>query len=163
MEKGNAEAFNNLAGDYTQGILGLPRDRAKANELYLKAGELGCATGYYNLGNSYYAGRGVEVDKKKAMHYYELSSMKGNVKAMYNLGCSEIQAGNYQRAFKHLIIAARAGHATALENVKIGFMNGHITKEEYANALREYQKSQDEMKSEARDIALITHNQRIGG
>ena len=153
MEKGNAEAFNNLAGDYTQGILGLPRDRAKANELYLKAGELGCATGYYNLGNSYYAGRGVEVDKKKLMHYHERAAMKGHITARHNLGCSEGNAGNNQRAFKHLLISARTGHKLSLDAVKKGYMLGRVTKEEYANTLREYQKSQDEMKSEARDKA----------
>ena len=32
-------------------------------------------------------------------------------------------------------------------------MDGHITKDEYANTLREYQKSQDEMNSDARDKA----------
>ena len=31
----------------------------------------------------------------------------------------------------------------------------------YANTLREYQKSQDEMKSEARDKALIVRNQTL--
>ena len=57
MEKGDANAFYQLGGYYGQGILGLPQDEAKANELYLKAGELGCAEAYYNLGNSYNNGR----------------------------------------------------------------------------------------------------------
>ena len=34
-----------------------------------------------------------------------------------------------------------------------GFRSGHITKDEYANTLRAYQKSVDEMKSGARDKA----------
>ena len=34
------------------GIFGMPQDRAKTNELYLKAGELGCAVAYYNLGSA---------------------------------------------------------------------------------------------------------------
>ena len=74
MKTGNAQAFYMLALHYAQGINGLPQDWAKANELYLKAGELGCAKAYFNLGNSYYNGRGVEVDKKKAKHYYELAT-----------------------------------------------------------------------------------------
>ena len=41
MEKGNAYAFFQLGGFYAQGINGLPQDHAKANELYLKAGEVG--------------------------------------------------------------------------------------------------------------------------
>ena len=32
-------------------------------------------------------------------------------------------------------------------------MKGFVTKDEYANTLREYQKSQDDMKSDARDKA----------
>ena len=64
-----------------------------------------------------------------------------------------IQTGNLQRAFRHLILAACTGYTHSLDAVKEGYMNGHVTKEEYANTLREYQKSQDEMKSEARDKA----------
>ena len=37
--------------------------------------------------------------------------------------------------------------------VKDGFMKGYVTKDEYANTLRAYQKIQDEMKSDQRDKA----------
>ena len=53
-------------------MLGLPRDQAKANELWLKAGELGCDVAYHNLGNAYNFGSAVTIDKKKAKQYYEL-------------------------------------------------------------------------------------------
>ena len=128
----------------------MPHDRAKANELYLKAGGLGCADAYYNLGALYAIGEGVEVDEEKAKHYYELAAMNGSVNARFNLACAEGQAGNYQRALKHFILAARAGHEEALGMVKQVFMGGFVTKDEYANTLRVYQKSQDEMKSEMR-------------
>ena len=163
MERGNANAFYMLASYYAQGILGLPQDEVRANELYLKAGELGCADAYYNLGNSYYYGRGVEVDKKKLMHYHERAAMKGHITARHNLGMMEGQAGNNQRAYKHLVIAARAGNKLSLDRVKKGYMHGQVTKEEYANTLREYQKSQVEMTSKARDKALTARNQRMGG
>ena len=52
MEKGNPTAYNNFAGLYERGSHGMPQNHAKANELYLKAGELGCADAYYNLGNA---------------------------------------------------------------------------------------------------------------
>ena len=151
-EKGNANAFYMLGVYYAEGEMGLPQDRQKANDLYLKAGELGCAGAYHNLGNSYYSGeRGVDVDRKKAKHYWELAAMNGHVAARYNLGCVEAQAGNLHRATKHFILAARAGHDKALGMVKQGFMGGIVGKDEYANTLRAYQKSVDEMKSEARD------------
>ena len=37
MERGNPSAYNNLAGYYAEGTMGLPQDWAKANELWLKA------------------------------------------------------------------------------------------------------------------------------
>jgi len=134
----------------------MPKDQQKANELYLKAGELGSAEAYYNLGIMYIRGDGVAVDKKKAKHYYELAAMSGHIMARYSLGVLEGNAGNEQRAHKHLLIAARVGHEKALEGVKKGFLKGLVTKDEYANTLREYQKIQDEMKSDARDKATAS-------
>jgi TPR repeat protein len=163
MKTGNAQAFYMLAGHYARGTHGLPQDSAKANELCQKAGELGCAKAYFNLGNTYYNGHGVEVNEKKATHYYELAAMNGDIQARNNLGCMEGNAGNNHRAFKHFIIAANSGNKLSLDNVKEGYRHGLVTKEEYANTLREYQKSQDEMTSDARDKALTARNQRMGG
>ena len=156
---GNADAFYNLAGCYANGTKDMPQNLLMANKLYLKAGELGHAEAYFNLGNAYVTGRGVEVDKKKAKHYWELAAMNGNIGARYNLGAWEENTGNLHRAMKHYVIATKAGGDDALDSVKDGYVDGYVTKEEYANTLREYQKSQDEMKSEARDKALASRNQ----
>ena len=158
MEKGNGDAFYQLGVYYAKGIKGLPQDRAKANELYLKAGELGCAKAYYSLGNSYREGMGVDINTKKAKQYYELAAMNGDITARHNLGGLEYNAGSHHRAFKHFVISARAGDKLSLDTVKGGYTGGLVTKEEYANTLRGYQQSQDEMKSEARDKALAAHN-----
>jgi len=159
MEKGNANAFNHLAGFYAQGINGMPQDYQKANELFLKAGELGYAEAYFNLGLSYQNGDAVEVDMKKAKHYFELAAMGGNVKARTNLGFTEGQAGNHHRAYKHLLIGARAGDDLSLENVKRGYKYGLVTKDEYADTLRVYLERQKEMKSDERDKAAAARNQ----
>ena len=154
MENGNANAFYNFATYHDDGSHGLPQDMAKANELYLKAGELGCASGYYNFGFSYqYGGNGVEVDKEMTKYYWELAAMNRDVTARHNLGVLEEGAGNDQRAFKHYILAASAGHPESLAVVKEGFMKGHVTKDEYKSTLRAYHECQTEMKSEARDAA----------
>ena len=97
----------------------------------------------------------MEVDKKKAKHYYELAAMGGNVHARHNLGSLEGQAGNHRRAFRHYIIAARAGHKESLDGLKEGFMMGLVTKDEYANTLRAYHERQKEMKSDMRDKAAM--------
>ena len=59
MNKGNGDAFYMLAGHYAGGEMGLPQDWLKATELWLKAGELGCAEAYFNLGNAFDNGEGV--------------------------------------------------------------------------------------------------------
>ena len=142
--------WRTIGGDYAEGRLGLTQDRAKANELWLKAGELGCADAYSRLGYSYNTGASVERNEKKAKHYYEIAAMKGDVQARHNLGALEGNAGNEQRAYKHMIIAAKAGNPQSLDRVKKGFMDGHLTKEEYASALRAYHERQTEMKSDMR-------------
>ena len=40
IEANNAAAYNALGDYYSRGHLGLPRDMTKANELFLKGGEL---------------------------------------------------------------------------------------------------------------------------
>jgi len=152
IDNGNAEAHYILAGYYNSGVLGHNgendgrRDLAKANELFLKAGELGCDAAYLALGDSYRLGNGVEIDKTKAKHYYELAAMKGSVHARHNLGCEEEQAGNIHMAYRHYILAARAGFARSMGKVKQGFFStspdgptfrfaafmGTVTAEEYA-------------------------------
>lgn len=156
MEKGNCEAFYQLGRYYKDGKHGLPQDMSKSNELCLKAGELGCADAYYDLGITYTKGHGVNVDMKKSKHYLELAAMNGHVFARYGLGRMEYlerkEAGNEHRAYKHFMIAAKSGYKLSLDLVKIGFRAGHITKDEYESALRAYHKSQADMKSQARDI-----------
>ena len=156
MDKGNAQAFHQLGGYYDQGLHGMPQDRTKARELWVRSGELGCSQAYYNLGIHYQNAMGVERDDKKAKHYYELAAMMGNTYGRYNLGCCDKQSGNFDRAFKHFVIAAKAGYK-CLEAVKLGFEAGIVTKDEYANTLRAYQKSINEMKSDMRDQAAKTN------
>jgi hypothetical protein len=151
-EKGNEVAIYQLGEYYENGSHGLPQNWAKANELYLVAGELGYTDAYFNLACNYGDGFGMEIDEKKEKYYYEIAAIHGNVMARHYLGRMEGQSGNYQRMFKHLIISATGGYKFSLNGVKDGYTNGYVTKDQYENTIRECQKSQDEMKSEARDI-----------
>jgi TPR repeat protein len=153
VETENAYACYQLAGCYAHGVIGMPQDWSKVNELYLRAGELGCAEGYHYMGHSYDNGDGVDMDKKKANHLYELAAMNGDVYARYNLGVVEERAGNIDRAMKHFVLSARTGDKDSLDRVKKGFMQGIVTKDEFANTLRVNQKIRDEMKSDTRDRA----------
>ena len=63
----------------------------------------------------------------------------------------EGRAGNHHRAYKHFMLAARAGYKPSLDELKDGYMDGIVTKDEYANTLRAYQQRYDEMKSDDRN------------
>ena len=138
---------------YNNGSHGLPQDHAKALELWHRAGKLGCAEAYFNIGGAYHFGRGVERDENKAAHYYELAAIGGDVKARHNLGCFDWQAGNMERALKYCMIAAGCGYTDSLENIKQLFKDGDATKDDYAKALRSYQAYLVEIKSPQRDEA----------
>ena len=90
---------------------------------------------------------------EKAKKYWELAAIGGNVSARNNLGATEGYAGNEQRAYRHFMIAAKAGDKECLDKVRKGFERGAVTKDDYAEALREYQKIHEETKSEMRDEA----------
>ena len=65
-ELDDVEAIFHLGCYYDEGIYGFPQDDSKAFELYHRAGDLGCAKAYCNVGYAYGSGEGVEIDKKKA-------------------------------------------------------------------------------------------------
>jgi len=71
IDAGDAEAMHNIGCDIYYGANGHPQDYTKALELWHRAAELGNVEAYSNIGASYQQGRGVEVDKKKARHYYD--------------------------------------------------------------------------------------------
>ena len=151
VEVDDAAAIYSLGCNYSDGMFGLPQDRAKALELWHKAAELGNTSSYSNIGGAYHVGNGVERDEKKAVHYWELAAIGGCVEARHNLGVLEKRACNMDRALNHFMIAAGCGYTASLENVKQWFMNGDATKDDYAKALRAYQANLVEIKSPQRD------------
>jgi len=153
IELNDAIAIHNRGCDYANGDRSFPQDYDKALELWHKAGELGSAEAYYNIGNAYYNGRGVEVDKNKAKHYWELAAMGGISEARHYLGHGEVEALNYERASRHYMIAVRGGYSKSLEMIKQMYSKGHATKEDYTKALQSYQEYLSEIKSSQRDKA----------
>eukprot|EP00956_Cyclotella_meneghiniana_P033416 scaffold95859_cov25-Cyclotella_meneghiniana.AAC.1 len=140
---------------YNQGQNSLPVDQSKAFELLHRASELECDGADYNLGYFYLNGLGVQKNRKKAIHHYQIAAMMGNIHARHNLACIEVENRNYQCAMKHLMVAARCGWKDSLDMVKLGFRQGYVTKEDFEKTLRDYQASYDETKSEERDRAVV--------
>ena len=153
VDLGDAIAICNHGNNYRDGIRGFPQDYTKALELYHRAAELGYATAYNSIAYAYDFGQGVEIDKKKAVNYYELAANGGNEIARYNLGINEQEAGNIDRAMKHHMIAVRDGYTISLEQIKLMYSNGHATKEDYTKALKLYQAYLGEIRSSQRDEA----------
>ena len=154
VEAGDPVAIYNLGCNYRDGKNDLPQDCEKALELMHQAGELGYSAAYNCIGYAYQYGEGVEVDKKKAIHYYELAAMRGDKIARCNLGNEEGNAGNMDRALKHYLIAVRNGFSQSLEKIKQLYSYGHATKDDYTKALRLYQEYLGDIKSRQRDAAV---------
>ena len=156
IEKYNdPEAMVLLAMYLSEGQYGLPVDKSKAFELLQRASELGSATGHDHLGTTYRMGDGIEIDKKKSVHHYQIATMMGHVVSRHNLGFVEYENGNLQRAMRHFMIAAKCGYKDSLHNIKEGFKDGHVTKQDFEKTLRGYQAACDETKSEQRDRAAV--------
>jgi len=54
---------------------------------------------------------------------------------------------------RNLLISAKIGGKKSVEAIKMVFMNGLATKEQYAQTLKGYQEAVEEMKSHDRDGA----------
>ena len=153
MNAGDAFAIHGMGYNYQKGKYGFPRDFTKALQLFYRAGKLDLADAYNGIGSAYEHGQGVEVDKEKARHYYELAAIKGGIDARFNLGCMEGRAGNIDRSLKHHLIAVRSGDNESLKMIKGLYSRGYATKEDYTKALQSYQTYLGEIKSKQRDEA----------
>ena len=159
VEMNDPIAIHNLGYDYRGGHFGYPQDYTMALKLFHRAREMGSAEAYCCVGYAYENGQGVEIDKKKAKHYYELAAVKGNVNARHNLGIKEEKADNMDRALKHYMIAVRGGLSQSLEVIKDLYSNGQATKEDYTKALQLYQEYLREIKSPQRDEAAAFNDE----
>ena len=122
----------------------------EAFKYYTKAAGLGDVASHYNLSLLYRDGK-VEKDEKKEVYHLERAAIGGHPGARHNLGCKEAENGNYERAVKHMIIAASLGYQKSIEMLKLN--RAHVNKEDFAAALRANQAALDAMKSPQRKAA----------
>ena len=143
-EANDAMAMYHLGTYYRLGKIGLRQDNAKALELFHKSAKLGHPPALYALSTCYREGG-------KETHHGQLAAMAGNVKARYDLGCDEYNAGNMDRAYKHWMISANVGCGLSMKGVQEVYKRGFVTKDDNAKTKRAYGISIDEMKSDDRD------------
>ena len=83
---GSAEGAHRLALVYAQGADGIPRDDARALELFEKAGAAGHVRAEINAGTFYFRGRGTAKDLVKARGWLEKAAAQNDPYALYALG-----------------------------------------------------------------------------
>ncbi len=128
-------------------------DYEGAFEYLTKAAALGDIESHYEVSLLYGDGKGVAKNKKKEIYHLEEAAIGGHHYARNNLGCEEMGNGRVERAVKHWIIAANLGYDNALNGLKVGFIDGFASKEDYATALRGHQAAVDATKSKQREEA----------
>jgi hypothetical protein len=133
-------------------------DYGTAFEYLTKAAESGDIAAHNYLSGMYHLGHGVEKDMKKQVYHAEQAAIGGNPEARFNLGYYEFQNGRFERAVKHLSIAANLGFEESLKWLRQLHSGGHATKEEYANALRAYQDAFEATKSAERKKAEVYYD-----
>ena len=161
MKLNDARAFHSLGDIYWAGNKGLPKNSKKAFELFKQAAKLGSTDGHSSLATAYLSGDNANQHAGKAIQQFELAAVGGHETARHKLGLLEKCRGNMCRAMKHFMIAARSGYDESLKKVGEGYKAGHVTKEDYASTLREYQYSVDEMKSEGRTKSIEFYDATI--
>jgi tetratricopeptide (TPR) repeat protein len=132
-------------------------DYNRAFQCFTKAAGLGDISAHHELSVLYRKEQGVEKDKKKEGSHLEEAAIGGHPDARYNLGFVESRKGRTDRAYRHLVIAAKLGHNVALERVEFAFRVGLLSKEDYEAALRGHQAAVDATKSEQREEAYAEY------
>jgi TPR repeat protein len=139
-----------LANFYQHGHNGFQQDHAKAMELYVRAAELGSIRANCHLAGIYHEGG----DVKKAKFQLEIAAMAGDEEARCIVGLMEFKSGNMERAIKHFIIAASAGHYKSMHQLRILFEQGCVSRESINSTLAAYNNSCAEVRSKARDACI---------
>ena len=155
VDAGDPEAHVYLGDMYNEGKRGLPVDKTRAVELWTEAARLGSVSAHFQLYEAYNLGaRGVDRNMKLATHHAEIAAKGGHTIARQNLGSDEANRGNYKRALKHWMIAAKIGCHTSLANILDLYKYGDATKDDYADALTGFQKADEERTSPDRKSAV---------
>ena len=126
-------------------------------EFFTKAAELGDVEAHYQLMCLYSDGLGVAKDMKKQVYHTEQAAIGGHPSARSNLGIIEWENGRYERAVKHLIIAAKLGLESSLATLKDMYKEGLevVSKEDVAVTIRAHHAAVNATKSHEREVAEV--------
>jgi hypothetical protein len=91
---------------------------------------------------------------KKANQCYEIAAMSGCAFARLKLGVVEADAGKFDQAVKHWVIAASQGMKEALDFIRDMVRDHQATREDYGQALKVYKEYMNEVMSKQRKAAM---------
>ena len=144
---------------------GNEEEKERGNQLLQKAANLGLCSANYRLGCAYFGllygvddNFGVDENVDKAMFHFEAAAIAGHGGARYNIGLKYCNDSSTGLGAKHLMIGAKTGYKDCMDAIKKMFANDCVTKTEFEETLRAYQKSLDELKSEQRDKAALIYS-----
>lgn len=149
VDAGDVDATYHLGFCYFYGdvMSSVKKDVDKAKELFVRAAELGYGTAYFTLALFFEEG-------KKANQYYETAALSGCAFARLKLGVVEADAGKFDRAVKHWVIAASQGMKEALDFIRVMVRDHRATREDYGQAIKVYKEYMDEVTSKQRKAAM---------
>ena len=155
---GNHAALFTTATCYFDGIEGYKQDESEAVKWCQRAVEAGSAKAAMMLAECYQDGDGVEKDDAMRLFYLKKACEIGTEpNAFWELGAYFMDTEEVEEGMLNFRKAAICGMSDdyLFEALRFGFMNGCITKEEYAFTLRENQAAANEFKSEGREFAKM--------
>ena len=153
VELNDAENIFCMGCYYSIGDEGLPKDKHKAFEFFLRAADLGSPRACTNVGIEYLTGTVTEKDLDKSNFYFEKGAKLGQVKSRHNLGDLAASKGDWELAYRHWKISASSGLQHSLDRFREGYEQGMSSKEEYEIVLRASYKAKAETWSEQREMA----------
>ena len=157
MKRANAgqhEAMLRIGRCYFHGKMGLQQDKEDGLKWLHRAVEGGSGDAAGMFGTLYYSGDGVEQDDDKSLEYYQKATELGDSTAFLLIGHLLMNKGDIEEGILNLRKAAMCGVSgnDLFSELRNYFINGYITKDEYAFTLRENQKACNEMKSDEREM-----------
>ena len=138
---------------FTGEMYGLRQDKVEGLKWFHHAVEAGSGIAAYSIGQCHVRGDCVDKDYDKALEYFQKSADLGYIPAFHIVGTILMTKGETEEGMLNLRKAAICGMSEEklFEQLRDGFKEGYITKDEYAYTLRENQKACHEMKSDGRE------------
>ena len=157
MKRANAgqpDSMCRVASYYFGGEMGCMQNKAKGLKLYQGALEAGSGRAARSLGLCYDLGDGVDQDEEKALEYYQRAVELGFEPAYSSVGYILMERGEIEEGMLNFRKAAMCGtdDKNIFDELRTGFNDGFITKDEYAFTLRKSQAAVNERKSEEREL-----------